>query len=220
MKVFVSFILVAFLVHVFLYWVFRSAKISEPTETQRLNCYLSEYDFDERHNIVIQSSPEKVFEAIYNLDMSKSKVIKPLLSLRSIPYRLSPDRKPEKQEPSGLSIEQLIKNGGFFLLEEIKNQEIVIGLVGKFWHLTADMIQLSNVTNFTNFNQTGYGKVAWNFYIEQNADGTVTLSTETRILCLGEQAKSSFRLYWAVIRPYSGWIRIEMLKMIKEQVEK
>jgi len=42
---------------------------------------------------------------------------------------------------------------------------------------------------------------------------------ETRILCLGDQAKSLFRLYWTVIRPYSGWIRFKMLKMIKEQAE-
>ena len=69
------------------------------------------------------------------------------------------------------------------------------------------------------FNQTGYCKLAWNFYIKRNADDTVTLSTETRILCLGQQAKSSFSIYWAVIRPFSGWIRLEMLKLIKEQAE-
>lgn len=81
------------------------------------------------------------------------------------------------------------------------------------------MIHLSKTADFISFNETGNSKAAWNLYIERNDDGTITLSTETRILCLGEQAKSSFRFYWAVIKPYSGWIRLEILKLIKEQAE-
>lgn len=109
--------------------------------------------------------------------------------------------------------------GGWLLLEEVENQESVIGFVGKFWQSTGDMIHLSNAADFINFNQTGYAKVALNFYIERNDDGSATLSTETRILCLGGRAKFFFGLYWVIIRPYSGWIRLEMLKIIKEQTE-
>ena len=215
LKVFASIFIVAFLLHMLFYWHSRSTKIIGLPESQRLNYYLPEYDFAEKHKIVIHSSPEKLFKAIHSVDISESKVIKTLLMLRNIFSRLNPGSKPENQIQIRLKIEEL----GFFILEEVKNQEVVIGLGGKFWQPTPDMIKLSNTTDFISFNQTGYSKAAWNFYIERNDDGTVTLSTETRVLCLGEQVKCSFRFYWGVIRPYSGWIRLEILKMIKEQAE-
>lgn len=185
----------------------------------RLDYYLPEYDFAEKHRIFIHSSPEKVFKAFHNIDMSKSKVIKTLLSLRNIFSRLNPGREPENRTPRRLTIKELIKDGRFFLLEEVENQEVIIGLTGKFWQPTAEMIQLSSAADFINFNQTGYSKAAWNFYIVQNTGNNVTVSTETRIWCLGWRAKCLFLLYWIVIRPFSGWIRLEMLKMIKERAE-
>ncbi len=84
LKVFASIFLVVFLFHIFFYWYSRSTEMIGLPETQRLNYYLPEYDFAEKHKIVIHSSPEKVFEAIHNIDMRESKVIKTLLSLRNI----------------------------------------------------------------------------------------------------------------------------------------
>lgn len=218
LKVFTSIFLAVFLFHVIVYWFTRGIEISGIADNRRLNNYLPKYDFFEKHEIVIHSSPDKVFEAIHNFDMRKSKVINTLIFLRRI-HRLNSNREPDKQEATKLSIDQLTKNGVMILLEEVENQEVVIGFTGKFWQLRPTLIHLSSAVDFINFNQPGYSKTAWNLYIERNDDGTATLSTETRILCLGERAKSSFRLYWAIIRPYSSLIRLEMLKMIKEQTE-
>lgn len=219
MKVFASIIIIGFLVHLFFYWVSRSTGISGSIKNRRLNYYLSVYDFVERHKIVIYSSPEKVFEAIHNFDMLESKVINTLTSIRNIPQRLNSSREPDKQELTKSSIDQITKNGSMTLLEEVENQEVVLGFVGKFWHLRPTLINLSSAADFMSFNQPNNGKVAWNLYIERNDDGTATLSTETRILCMGGRAKFLVRLYWAIIRPYSGWIRLEMLKIIKKQAE-
>lgn len=185
----------------------------------RLNYYLPKYDFAEKHNIIIKSSPEKVFKAVYNMDMSKSRVIKTLFRIRAIYGLLNPGKKPENQISLGLSIEELVKKSGFIPLEEVRNQEIVMGLVGKFWQPTFGTVQNFKATDFINYNQTGYCKVAWNLHIKQNTNSTVSLSTETRVFCLGRRAKFSFLLYWMVIRPFSGWTRMEMLRMIKEQAE-
>lgn len=209
---------IGFLVHLFFYWVFRNTGIRGDTKNQRLNYYLPVYDIFETHKIVIYSSPEKVFNAIHNLDMRKSKVINILVSLRSFFHPLDSNKEPNNKKP--ISIGQLTEGNEFmFLLEEVDNQEVVMGSVGKFWRLKPTLIQLSNATDFISFNKLSYSKVAWNLFIERNDDESVTLSTETRILCLGWGAKFLFRLYWAIIRPYSGWIRVEMLKIIKAQAE-
>lgn len=221
-----SIFIVVFLLHMFFYWYSRSTEMIGFPENQRLNYYLPEFDFAEKHKIVIRASPEKVFEAIHNFDMRKSKVINTLVFLRNIPYRLYSNREPYNQEPTNgfcsapiLSIDQLTETGVWILLEEVENQEVVMGFVGKFWQQQPTQIHFSNTADFVGFNKIGYSKVAWNLYIKRNDDGTATLSTETGVLCLGERAKSLFRSYWAIIRPYSGWIRLEILKMIKERAE-
>lgn len=209
---------IGFLVHLFFYWVFRNTDMPRATKNQRLNYYLPVYDIFERHKTVIYSSPEKVFEAIHNFNMRKSKVINILISLRSFFHPLNSNKKPDNQKST--SIGQLTERNEFmFLLEEVDNQEVVMGTVGKFWRLKPTLIHLSSAADFIDFSKSNYSKVAWNFHLESNDDGSVTLSTETRILCLGGGAIFLFRLYWAIIRPYSGWIRLEMLKLIKEQAE-
>lgn len=218
---------------------------SEKKREQRLDYYLPEFDFFEKHSIVIHSSPEKVFQAFSSSDMSKSKIISILGSMRLIFERLSPKKsvpgdrkhkgayfdtilksptqpkakKTSPNNPSPTPENPLLKEMPFMcLLEEVENREMVIGFVGKFWQPRPKMISFTNPTEFINFNESGNGKAAWNLLIESNDDGTVTLSTETRVLSLGGEAKL-FRFYWAIIKPFSGWIRLEFLKIIKEKAE-
>lgn len=61
-------------------------------------------------------------------------------------------------------------------------------------------------------------KIIWNFKFEQ-LDNKTLVSTETRILCLTKRSKILFSLYWFFVRPFSGIIRIEMLKLIRRSAE-
>lgn len=70
----------------------------------RLNYYLPQYHFVEKHIIVINSSPKRIYKVACNLDMSKSKVIKTLFALRGIYALLTSLKKQEKQSLLGLSI--------------------------------------------------------------------------------------------------------------------
>ncbi len=184
----------------------------------RLDYYLPQYHFVEKHSIIVNSTPEKVFEAIWNIDMADSKVIKTLLKMRGT-YGLLFTGKSNKQSSLGLSIKDLIGKAGFIPLEKVKNKEIIMGFVGRFWQPSGGIARNVRAEDFVRFKKTGYCKTAWNFYMEQENSDKLRLSTETRILCYGCSAKIPFSLYWAIIKPFSGWIRLEMLKMIKEQAE-
>ncbi len=63
-------------------------------------------------------------------------------------------------------------------------------------------------------------KIMWNFYFKESAGNKTMVSTETRILCLTKKSKSLFSAYWFVIKPFSGLIRLEMLRLIKKNAEK
>jgi hypothetical protein len=184
----------------------------------RLNYYLPQYHFVERHSITVNSTPEKVIEAFWQLDMAESKVIKTLLKMRGT-YSLLFAGKPYTQATLGLSIKDMIDKSGFILLEEVKNKEVIMGFVGMFWQPSGNIARHVKAEDFVSFEQTGYCKTAWNFYIEQEEGDKLRVFTETRVLCYGCSARIPFSLYWAVIRPFSGWIRLEMLKMIKKLAE-
>ncbi|KJS18073.1 MAG: hypothetical protein VR69_02390 [Peptococcaceae bacterium BRH_c4b] len=80
----------------------------------RLNYYLPKYDFVEKHKININSSKEKVFQAIWSLDINKSKIIRILFSLRGIYGMLGLGKRPANLEHIGLSFEELIKKPALF----------------------------------------------------------------------------------------------------------
>ena len=107
---------------------------------------------------------------------------------------------------------------GFLLLRETRDEEFVLGLIGKFWTFRAEILKVDPV-QYVQFNQRGYAKVAWNFVIQESAPGIVTLSTETRIACTDDRSRSRFKLYWALIGRFSGLTRREMLRGVKRTVE-
>ncbi|MFZ5645177.1 MAG: hypothetical protein ACOY46_16500 [Bacillota bacterium] len=183
----------------------------------RLDFYLPVYDFSEKHSVTIGSSREDVYNDILELDIKKSKVIGALLRIRGLYSKLAGGGD-WGTTGTGLSIRDMIKDS-FLILEDVHNSEIVMGFAGRFWMPSSDMVKFGSPDEFIEYKREGTCKGAWNFYIDEKLGGGTVLSTETRVLCLGRGAKTAFGLYWLIIRPFSGLIRIIMLKMIKAGIE-
>jgi hypothetical protein len=170
--------------------------------------FLAGYDYSEKHETIIRASAENVYRAVNTTDVSRSRIIRGLLSLRGLGYA----------SPKTLTLRDMTRDG-FAVLGENPNKEMVLGLAGKFWTLSG-CLQDINAENFRRFQSEGYAKAAWNFALTSAAAGEgVRLSTETRVQCFGEKARGSFRFYWRFIRPFSGLIRQEMLGLIKQKAE-
>lgn len=165
--------------------------------------FLPEYDFEEKHSIAINADPARVFEAAQNANFGESWIVRMLLTLR------------------GMSADALtMKNlsySKFRILGERPASEVLIGLAGKFWTPWGDL-QDVNADTFKAFDKSGYAKAVWNFSLDRDGSGT-RLTTETRIKCLDEGSRRSFGFYWTFIQPFSGLIRMEMLKIIKREAE-
>ena len=110
------------------------------------------------------------------------------------------------------------KKMGFVILEHQPDQEIILGLIGQFWKASGG-IQSFRPEEFVPFHNPGFSKALWNFKITLHDEKHVRLETETRIFCTDEKTRSRFARYWFFIRPFSGLIRIEMLKIIKRKAE-
>jgi len=62
-------------------------------------------------------------------------------------------------------------------------------------------------------------QMVWNFYFKELRENKTLVSTETRIRCLTKKSRFWFPVYWFFIKPFSGLIRKEILKLIRKSVK-
>jgi hypothetical protein len=101
--------------------------------------------------------------------MRDSKIIRLLYRLRRLP-------------DEGLTIDGMLK-WGFVLLADKPPEEIVFGLIGRFW-TPSGQIQSVPADAFVTFNQPGFAIAAGNIAFRREDKGTVRVTTETRVQCL------------------------------------
>ena len=83
-----------------------------------------------------------------------------------------------------------MRKSRFEILGERENEELLLGLAGKFWTIRGEM-QKINSGNFREFDEKGFAKAVWNFSVD--GDGNETrLTTETRVRCLDDASRKSF----------------------------
>ncbi|HXH70357.1 MAG TPA: hypothetical protein VNI60_08515 [Pyrinomonadaceae bacterium] len=169
-------------------------------------------DFNEKHETTVRASAETVYAALGSFDFNESAVIRWLFRLRGLTSKNSCDATAQV-----LTLRDMTKFD-FVVLGEKPNEEILLGLVGKFWKPTGNL-QKINAQDFLAFNKHGYAKAAWNFALAESAAEETRLTTETRVQCLDDASRESFSFYWTFIKPFSGWIRQETLRQAKLKAE-
>jgi hypothetical protein len=188
----------------------------------RIDEHLPTFDFSERHETVVRATPDDVFAAIRRADLRDSPLIRLLFALRSVPGLLVAPRDTVRRffghgRRRPVTIEA-ITAAGFFVLDEDPGRELVIGTVGRFWQPSGGM-RPTMPAEFHGFAKPGWAKAAWNFALAPGPDGATILSTETRILCTDDRSRRRFHRYWTVVRPFSGLIRIELLRIVRREAE-
>jgi hypothetical protein len=188
-----------------------------------LDRYSPEYDYVEKHRIIVSATPEVAFKAAKSMDLSHSNLIALLFGIRNTYGKVFSAFSPNKNTFASISLnptlDDLPKKTGFIFLDENRDNEFVLGLVGKFWRPTAHIERGLGSEEFLDFNKEGFAKACANFLITKRDDNSILLSTETRTKCIGPKAKSAFTLYWAAIRPFSGLTRHVMLNTVKAKAE-
>jgi hypothetical protein len=103
---------------------------------------------------------------------------------------------------------------GWTTVEESPPAEFVIG----YWR--SDRTEpIADREQFRHATEGVTQKVLFSFRFRRLDEGHVEVDTETRVLCVGRGSKLRFWPYWLAIKPFSGWIRREILKLIKKEAE-
>lgn len=184
-----------------------------------LDSYLPTFEFNEVHSLTVRALPEKVFAATKSLTSAElSPLVFWMLSIRDLPARLI--GKPSPQAAGDQPFLEEMYENGFIPLAEEPGREIVFGMIGQFWQPAgADAVKLTSPQEFLAFDHPAYAKVAANLAVVAMADGASRLSTQTRIHTPSPQTRKKFALYWRLISPGSGFIRVLWLRAIKRKAE-
>jgi hypothetical protein len=167
---------------------------------------LPHYDVSAKYKIQIRATPEKIYSVLQG-GFPIGAITKMLMALRRIPgYFQAEEHRGSGERP-------------FYKLKQVENREIVIGIVGQFWKPASRAVMIQDLEEFLTFQQEGFCKAAMNLLIQEKFHGQCEVTTETRVLGYGS-AKKPFKDYWRMIGPFSGLIRREILRKIKQKAEK
>jgi len=164
-----------------------------------LNFFLPDYFLREVHYLAVRSSPEETYRAICDFDMSEVPWINSLFRLRTVL-----DKK--KSTSSHLTLRDAYRNGGFVLLDEISDQQLTVGAIGKIWK---PAIAFKKVDSFeyADFHEPGFAKVAWSLRCQRRIGGGTFCLFEVRVGATDSVSAAKMRGYYSLIGPFSRAIR-------------
>lgn len=170
---------------------------------------LPQFDFTEHHSIEIAAPKAVVWRALHETDFARPFVVRLLMGLRVLPSLLRGERKPRVQRMTLSALDQ----SGFHTLRTSPPDETVLGVVGEFWKLRGNISDV-DARSFMTAHDEIRARAAWNFRLE-DAGTKTRLSTETRIQCPNAKTRRRFGRYWLFVRPFSGLIRIVLLREVR-----
>jgi len=170
-----------------------------------LDNFLPTYDFSEAHHTVVAAPRDVVRRAADEWQPAESILWRALLRLRGL------------GAPSG-TLRQWAEANGFLCLADAED-EVVYAQAGRFWSLNerAALVSPRTTEELLALDDPRAAVAAMSLRFEPLAPDRTRLTTETRIRALGPAARRRFRLYWLLIRPFSGLLRRAMLKGIEKR---
>lgn len=181
--------------------------------------FLPEFDVTTVHHTIVEATPEKTFEAIKRTDLSRDPVSMFLGKVRDLPNMIERKLKGTDQPATGPLTFESFEHMGWVHLAEEPGAELVVGLVGQFWHRDYGFEQITP-EEFVPFDRPGFAKVAVSLSVRPYGATRTLLTYEARTATTDETARVHFRRYWRVVGPGAAILMRGALKLIKAEAER
>ena len=165
-------------------------------------------DFAERHEIEIPASPDVVWAAWQGMALAEPpRPVRWLFAARGLIARL-------RHGHTHRDLPDV-----FIPLAEDRPREIVEGVVGRWWAMGAhkNRADIDGPDAFQAFAEPGYGKGVIAIRFVEAAPGRTRVTSETQVICTDAAARRAMARYWPLIRPFSGLIRILLLRALAKR---
>lgn len=162
------------------------------------------YDVSDGVAVLVKADARTAWSALMEVDLIEVGRRRPLVgvlgALRALPEIVShvlhgetPPKPPKRMRLRDMP-EIPAGEGGWILLGEIPEQEIVLGLVGKFWRPVIEFKQVS-AEEFRDFREAGYAKTIYALSVRSLSEGAL-LSGVMRTATTDDRARRWFMRYW------------------------
>lgn len=166
----------------------------------------------EINRIFVKAKPEVAWETARHFDAATIPWVRLLFDIRALPDLLTGKKRTEEDRSVG--VDQVARQGtGFMILQEIPGREVVVGSVGQFWHLKIPFATV-NPADFRDFNEPGWGKLAWAISVEPFGEGS-TVSLELRTTATDDESWEKLNRYYQFIGLGSRPIRSSAMAQLE-----
>ena len=154
-----------------------------------LDAFLPAYEFSTRHEVSVAVDPARADRALREVTFKEVPLVRGLLLARGLGLRRAEDAVLATMVPRAT------------ILEDVPGEGMVLTLSGQFWRLR------------------GRGPEAPATAVIDFRALPGHLTTETRVHIPDSVSRRKFRQYWRVVRPFSGLIRMGVLRAAKRRAE-
>ena len=180
-----------------------ASETSHVTARNRLDEYMPRYQFSERHSIHVNVPPSIAFQAVQRVTADEIRFFRTLNWIRRF-GRNGPESMLADQERMPLL--EVATRTTFMQLALEPPVELVVGtLVARPASRNGSP---RTPAEFVALALPGFAKAAMNFRVESDGQGGSIISTETRVLATDDAARRRFGVYWRIILPGSGAVRV------------
>jgi hypothetical protein len=197
-----------------LLWPAPESRIHSPIT--RLDSFMPRWHFSEFHATRVNAPPAVVFRAVLETTADEIRLFRTLTAIRRFGR---PGPESILNAPGRQPILEVATRGGFVLLAEEVNREIVVGVVVAAPPQVRAVGRLTPETFVGLDDRAGVAKATMNFLLAPDGTDRTVLSTETRVFATDASAKHRFGPYWRTIYPGSSIIRYMWLRAVRLRAE-
>jgi hypothetical protein len=154
-----------------------------------LDAFLPAYEFSTRHTVSVNVDPLRADRALRAVTFKEVPLVRALLLARGLGLRKAEDTVLGTMVPRAT------------VLEDVPGEGLVLTLSGQFWRLR------------------GRGPEAPATAVIDFRSLPGSLATETRVHVPDPVSRRKFGHYWRIVRPFSGFIRMVVLRAAKRRAE-
>ncbi len=169
----------------------------------------------ETDHVELDAPPALVWHAVRHGNLARSRLVRALFALRTLPTRLVGG----KAEAS-LRIDDLVSSferPGFQVLAEDSGCEVAVGAIGKVWRADIPFVHVDSGDAFAAFVERGFVKVAWAIRVTPLRLNGTRLDLELRVAATDDRSWRKFRTYFLVVGPGSRFVRRSALAQLRRE---
>jgi hypothetical protein len=191
----------------------RETTVASPSTV--LDQFAPTYQFREVHETRIAAPAERVYAAIKTVTPDEIALYQTFTWIRRFGR---PAPQGVLNAPGRRSILDTALRGGFLMLAEEANREIVFGTLA-IRPAGLTLPDRPTPEGYRLLDKAGIAKATMNFLIDPIGADQSRLVTETRVYATNESALQAFTPYWLAIYPGSAILRVTWLRAIKARAE-